>query len=228
MVILVFALVSAGSTITFQVSTIAAARCIEVETYLQPQISLVEKEIFVDLSLLAEQILASSSAFIFQPRTKSGENDFQVHRDGLTIYAKSCTNLMLLPSSPRSLCTDRFSLTDFVTDLVPSWSIIQSIFAVLPTSTPQLIEQLATVSVTFRGTAGSNFLYLEQFLDIWDSQRFFRETWSFQCVQLALDDKALFPIGSLPLQHLDELQPRMILKDRLRMSGRASISMYSG
>jgi poly(ADP-ribose) glycohydrolase len=104
---------------------------------------------------------------------------------------------MLLPSSPRSLCSDRFSLTDLVTEFVPSWSVIQCVLSVLPTSTSQLIEQLDTISVTFRGIAGSDFVYLERFLDIWDNQRFFGVTWPL-CVRLALEMPSLFPTGSLP------------------------------
>src|ERR1700733_6608594 len=104
---------------------------------------------------------------------------------------------MLLPSSPLSLCSYRFNLTDLVTECVPCWSVIQCVLSVLPTSTSQLIEQLDTISVTFRGTANSNFVYLERFLDIWDNQRFFRETWPF-CVRLALGMPSLFPAGSLP------------------------------
>jgi poly(ADP-ribose) glycohydrolase len=72
----------------------------------------------------------------------------------------------------------------------------------------ELIEQLDTISVTFRGSAGSNFAYLKQFLlDIWDNQRFFDETWP-KCVQLALEMPILFSSGSLvPLtQHTPNQQ----------------------
>jgi hypothetical protein len=80
-----------------------------------------------------------------------------------------------LPSSPQGLChSDRFSLTDFDTDTVPSWSIIQAVVTILPKSTLELIDQLATISITVGGSASLNFTYLRGFLlDIWDDQRIF-------------------------------------------------------
>jgi len=112
---------------------------------------------------------------------------------------------MLLPSSPERLCLDRFSLTDLDTELVPSWSIIQVVIFRLPKSALELIEQLETISVTFRGSANTNFAYLKQYLsDNCDTQRFFDETWP-KCVQLALEMPTLFPSGSLP--HLSQHAP---------------------
>jgi poly(ADP-ribose) glycohydrolase len=105
---------------------------------------------------------------------------------------------MLLPSSPHRLCLDRFSLTDLDMDLVPCWSIIQAVTAVLPKSPLELIEQLEIISVTFRGSSCSNFVYLKLFLlNVWgDSQKFLNETWP-KCVQLALEMPVLFPSGCL-------------------------------
>jgi poly(ADP-ribose) glycohydrolase len=111
--------------------------------------------------------------------------------------------MVLLPSSCRSLCMDRFSLTDSDSDTVTSWSVLQAILAIHPQSTSELIEQLDTLAVTFRNTSGTDFVALRTFLDdSWDRRRFFADTWP-KCVELALAMPILFPSGVLPILHIE-------------------------
>ena len=122
------------------------------------------------------------------------------------------TFIMLLPSSPATLCSDRFSLTNLDTEFVPLWSVIKAVVAVLPKSTLELIDQLDIISITLRGSASSNFAYLKHFLlDRWDNQKFFAEIWP-TCVQLALDMPTLFPSGSL--LHLSRESPAQQYSER--------------
>ncbi|KZP22543.1 poly glycohydrolase isoform [Athelia psychrophila] len=114
---------------------------------------------------------------------------------------------LVLPSSPDCLCEDRFSLTE--TDincdpdnaLVPAWSLVQAVLAHAPPpqSATELIAQLDTLSVAFRGFAIKNSAFLNQFIQSWARdapQRFFAETWP-GCVRIALEMPALFPEGYL-------------------------------
>jgi poly(ADP-ribose) glycohydrolase len=99
---------------------------------------------------------------------------------------------------------DRFSLTDSDSDIVTSWSFLQTVLSVHPQTISELIEQLDTIAVTFRGTAGTDFGSLRTFLDdAWDKRRFFTETWP-KCVEFALAMPALFPGGVLPVLHAEK------------------------
>ncbi|KAJ7150496.1 hypothetical protein C8R43DRAFT_1191752 [Mycena crocata] len=103
--------------------------------------------------------------------------------------------MLLLPSSPLTLCYDRFSLADSDTDEpIPFWPILHKILVPAAESTSQLIEVLDTIAVTLRGSSDSDNIFLRRFLDEWDADTFFQETWP-RCVEIALQLPDLFPDG---------------------------------
>lgn len=148
----------------------------------------------------------------FQSRVRTRESVLTIHKQWFVLSARVLagvfelhltqdwycgTSMVILPSSPQSVCTDRFSLTDSDSDSVTSWSVLQAVLSVHSQTTSELIEQLDTIAVTFRNTAGTDFVSLRVFLDNnWDGQRFFTETWP-KCVDLAMAMPALFPGGVL-------------------------------
>ncbi|KAJ6526788.1 hypothetical protein B0H19DRAFT_1042088 [Mycena capillaripes] len=106
--------------------------------------------------------------------------------------------MLRLPSSPETLASDRFSLTDIETEEpIPFWLILREILTPTVHSTSQLIDVLDTIAMTLRGRADSDNGFLRRFLDEkWDFRSFFDKTWP-RCVELALEMPTLFPDGYL-------------------------------
>ncbi|KAJ7198023.1 hypothetical protein GGX14DRAFT_185272 [Mycena pura] len=106
--------------------------------------------------------------------------------------------MLVLPSSPLTVCYDRYSLTDVETDdPIPFWSILTRILIPVAQSTSQLIDAIDTIAVSLRGQTDSDMGFLRRFIDEkWDADSFFQRTWPL-CVEIALEMSALFPNGQL-------------------------------
>jgi poly(ADP-ribose) glycohydrolase len=102
-----------------------------------------------------------------------------------------------LPSSPNSLCDDRFSLTDSSEPLVHRWDVIIAVLASPPDSFAELLERMETISVTFRNVSTDYGFLREFFRKYVDQQRFITAVWP-KLSQLALEMPSLFPSGCLP------------------------------
>ncbi|KUL92501.1 hypothetical protein ZTR_02318 [Talaromyces verruculosus] len=104
---------------------------------------------------------------------------------------------LLLPSSSRHLCVDRFSVLDDDSDTVPFWDILTAILSDNATSVSSIIDQLELIAVTLRGSTGTDFGFLRSFLSKWERlPQFLSNVWP-RIVSLALEMPTLFPTGEL-------------------------------
>lgn len=107
---------------------------------------------------------------------------------------------VVLPSSPTLLVEDRFSITPFTTPTVPFWEIIN--FALVPhaRTIDDLISQLEILSITLRGTAGTDYLFLKAAFESHFGPKtpyFFASTWP-ALMTLALRLREFYPYHNIP------------------------------